>query len=274
MALQTPQAVTPRRSRRRPMWQSLLWQAWLPVLVLAIVWVVSAQSTSFYFPAAEDVFRKTSQVWFPDALVTELLPSLARLSLGFGIAVVLGVLLGVLLGLARPAEVAVRPLTETARAIPGVALLPIAMMFFGTGESMKLVMIVFIAMWPIVLNTIEGVRSVDPALRSVMASFRITPMDRFRSVYLPAAMPQIFSGARISLAIAVAVLVAVEMYGTPGGIGYFIRNAQQTFRIVDMWTGLVILGLFGYLLNVVFRLLEGRVLRWHKRMVKHVQGES
>ena len=274
MALQSPQAVVTRRSQRRPWWQSLLWQAWLPMAVLAVIWVLSTHSTSFYFPPAEDVFKKTSQIWFPDGLVTELLPSLARLALGFATAVLLGIILGVLLGLAKPAEVAVRPLTETARAIPGVALLPIAMMFFGTGESMKLVMIVFISMWPIVLNTIEGVRSVDPALRSVMASFRITPMDRFRSVYLPAAMPQIFSGARIALAIAVAVMVAVEMYGTPGGIGYFIRNAQQTFRIVDMWTGLVILGLFGYLLNIVFRLLEGRVLRWHKRMVKHVQGES
>lgn len=274
MALHTPPATSRRGPRNRPWWKTLLWQAWLPVTVLAVIWVLSAQSTSFYFPPAENVFKKTAQVWFPDALVTDLLPSLTRLAIGFAIAVVLGILLGVILGLMPPAEVAMRPLTETARAIPGVALLPISMMFFGTGESMKLVMIIFISMWPIVLNTIEGVRSVDPALRNVMDSFRITPMDRFRNVYLPAAMPQIFSGARIALAIAVAVMVAVEMYGTPGGIGYFIRNAQQTFRIVDMWTGLVILGLFGYLLNVVFRILEDRILRWHKRMIKHVQGES
>lgn len=273
MALHIPPAVAVR-SKDRPWWKTLLWQAWLPLALLVVIWTVSAQSTSFYFPPAQEVFEKTAKVWFPEALATDLLPSLGRLSLGFALAVVLGILLGVLLGLARPVEIAVRPLTETARAIPGVALLPIAMMFFGTGETMKLVMIVFISMWPIVLNTIEGVRSVDPALRSVMASFRITPMDRFRNVYLPAAMPQIFSGARIALAVAVAVMVAVEMFGTPGGVGYFIRNAQQTFRIVDMWTGLLILGLFGYLLNVVFRLMEDRVLRWHKRMVKHVQGES
>lgn len=274
MTLHKSHAVVSRRQRGRFWWSSFLWQAWLPLVVLALIWVVTPHVTSIYFPAADIVVRQTADVWFPQALSTDLLPSLVRLSLGFGMAVVLGVLLGALLGLSRPAETASRPLTETARAIPGVALLPIAMMFFGTGEAMKLVMITFISMWPIVLNTIEGVRSVDPALHSVMRSFRITPMDRFRKVYLPAAMPQIFSGIRISLAVAVAVMIAVEMYGTPGGIGYFIRNAQQTFRIVDMWTGLVILGLFGYLLNVIFRLVEGRVLRWHKRMVIHVRGES
>lgn len=273
MALNVP-TKTSSRSWKRPWFKTLLWQSWLPLSALAVIWVASEQSTSVYFPPAAEVFRKISIVWFPDALVTDLLPSLGRLVLGFALAVLLGIAIGVLLGLFRSAETAVRPLTETARAIPGVALLPIAMMFFGTGESMKLVMIVFIAMWPIVLNTIEGVRSVDPALRNVMASFRITALDRFRSVYLPAAMPQIFSGARIALAIAVAVMIAVEMFGTPGGIGYFIRDAQQTFRIIDMWTGLVILGLFGYTLNVIFRALEDRVLRWQKRMAKHVQGES
>lgn len=274
MAVQTPQLRSVRSGRQGQWWKSLLWQAWLPVLIVLLIWFVSPHITSIYFPAASKVVEETWSIWFPGALITELLPSIYRLAIGFGLAIVLGVALGVFLGLFRPAEVAFRPLTETARAIPGVALLPIAMMFFGTGDSMKLVMIIFISMWPIVLNTVEGVRSVDPELHKVMNSFRIKPMDRFNKVYLPAAMPQIFSGVRISLAVAVAVMIAVEMFGTPGGIGYFIRDAQQTFRIVDMWTGLLILGLFGYFLNLVFRLLEARILRWHKRMVKHVQGES
>jgi len=129
-------------------------------------------------------------------------------------------------------------------------------------------------MWPILLNTIEGVRSIDPTLRSVMATFRITRRDRFQHVFLPQAMPQVFAGARIGLAISIAVMVVVEMFGTPGGIGYFIRHAQQTFRVVDMWTGLVILGIFGYLLNILFRILERRVLHWYHAMIAQAQGAS
>ncbi|MEE2529228.1 ABC transporter permease [Pseudarthrobacter sp. J75] len=271
-----PMSANPQTGRRNSgkYWKKVVWYSWLPVLVLAAAWLISANSTAFYFPPAQTVFAKTADIWFFDGIISDMLPSLGRLVLGFTLAVVIGVLLGLLLGRFKTAEVAARPITEVVRAMPGVALLPIAMMFFGTGEAMKLVMIIFISMWPIVLNTIEGVRSIEPTLHSVRASFRLKPMDNFRFVFLPAAMPQVFAGARTSLAISVAVMVAVEMFGTPGGLGYFIRNAQQTFRIIDMWTGLLVLGIFGYLLNVGFRTLEGRVLRWHHNMVKHQQGGS
>lgn len=251
-----------------------LWFAWLPIVVVVLLLVLTPLSTSFYFPSAQKVFGQTAETWFFDGIITDLMPSLIRLVIGFGLAVVIGAALGVLLGISKTTEAASRPLTEIVRAVPGVALLPIAMMFFGTGETMKLVLIVFISMWPIVLNTIEGVRSVEPTLHSVRASFRLKPYYNLRYVYLPAAMPQIFAGARTALAIAIAVMVAVEMFGTPGGLGYFIRDAQQTFKIADMWSGLLILGVFGYLLNIGFRALEKSVLRWHHRMVKHVQGGS
>lgn len=254
--------------------KTILWFSWLPIAVVVILWLVTPFSTSFYFPSFQSVLEKAREVWLFDGIFTDLLPSLGRLVLGFSLAVLIGVTLGVLLGVFKTAEIAVRPITELVRAVPGVALLPIAMMFFGTGEAMKLVMIVFISMWPVLLNTVDGVRSVDPTLHSVRATFKLTPVYNIRYIYLPAAMPQIFAGARTSLAIATAVLVAVEMFGTPGGLGYFIRDAQQTFRVVDMWGGLLVLGIFGYLLNVAFRAFEKRVLRWHHRMIKHVQGGS
>jgi ABC-type nitrate/sulfonate/bicarbonate transport system permease component len=253
----------------------VLWFAWLPVLALVAVWVLSGLSTSFYFPPASTVLEQTWTVWFVDGgIVTDLWPSFLRLLFGFLIAVVIGVALGVLLGLVRPLESAVRPLTDAARAIPGAALMPIAMMFFGLGQEMKLAMIAFISMWPIFLNTLEGVRSVDPTLRNVMSTFRISKWDRFAHVFLPQAAPQVFAGARIGLAISIAVMIVVEMFGTPGGIGYFIRHAQQTFRIVDMWTGLVILGIFGYLINVLYRMFEKRVLHWYHAMIAQTQGAS
>lgn len=267
----TPAASKPGR-RIQPWWVIALTQLWLPAAVLLATWIISSFSTSFYFPSAQTVFERTLDVWFWDGVFRDLLPSLARLTVGFVAAVVLGIVIGIVLGVARPLETAVRPLTEAARAIPGVALLPIFMMFFGTGEAMKIGMIIFISMWPVILNTIDGVRAIEPTLHRVVGVFRISAWHRFRYVYLPAALPQVFAGARIGLAIAVAVMVAVEMFGTPGGVGYFIRASQQTFKIVDMWTGMVVLGIFGYVLNVGFRLLENWVLRWHHGMVQHVQG--
>lgn len=252
-----------------------LWFAWLPVLAFVALWVASGLSDSFYFPPFGEVLVQTWEVWFVGGgLQTDLLPSFVRLMIGFLTAVVLGVGFGVLLGIVRPLEVALRPLIDAARSVPGAALLPVAMMFFGLGQEMKLAMIAFISMWPILLNTMEGVRALDPTLNNVIRSFKLSRWDRLTQVFLPQAAPQVFAGARISLEISIAVMIVVEMFGTPGGIGYFIRHAQQTFRIDDMWTGLVILGIFGYVINVLYRLFEKRVLRWYHAMVIQIQGAS
>ena len=247
---------------------------WLPVVIVAAAILLTASSTAFYFPPALTVLEETVQIWVPEGFVKNVIPSLTRLLLGFGIALVVGVGMGIFLGAFRRVEHAGRPLIDMIRAIPGVALLPVAMMFLGPGEAMKVSLIAFAACWPIMLNTIEGVRSIDPVLRNVTQTFHITPFHRFRYVYLPAALPQVFAGGRIALAIAVAVMVAVEMFGTPGGIGYFIRESQQLFQIVAMWSGLLVLGVFGYLVNVLYRLVEHRVLRWHTRMNRLVKSNG
>lgn len=253
----------------------LLWFTWLPIVAVVAWWIASAGSANFYFPPLTTILDRTWEVWIVDGgIVTDLWPSFLRLIGGFLIGVLAGGALGVILGLVRPLESAVRPLTDAARAVPGAALLPIAIMFFGLGEPMKLAMIAFISMWPVMLNTIEGVRAIDPTLKSVMATFRLTKWDRFFQVYLPQTAPQVFAGARTGLAIAVTVMVVVEMFGTPGGVGYFIRHAQQSFRVLDMWTGLVVLGIFGYLVNVLYRVIERRVLNWHHAMIAQTQGAS
>lgn len=272
-AIVTSAAAAKRRQGNTPL-KYVAWHAWLPVVIVVIAMIVTSLSTNLYFPPLTEVFAETWQRWvLGGGFVEDFLPSLWRLLGGFAIAVVVGILAGTVLGLVKPLEVALRPLTEAARAVPGAALLPLAMMFFGTGEAMKVVMIAFISVWPVMLNTIDGVRSVDPALRNVMRSYRLTRMDQFRFGFLPQATPQVFAGARISLAISIAVMVVVEMFGTPGGIGYFIRHSQSTFKIVDMWTGLLVLIIFGYLINLIFRVLETRILSWHHRMVAHTQGD-
>lgn len=264
------------RNNRSTFWATdLVRHLWLPIVLLILWFAISANWNSVYFPSLAQILSETWNVWFANnGLAENLVPSLLRLMLGFSIAVVAGVLLGTFFGLLPRAETAFRPLVETLRAVPGAALLPIALMFFGTGETMKLFLIAFASMWPIMLNTIEGVRSIHPTLGLVVETFRISPWDRFIKVYLPAAAPQVFAGSRVALSIGVAVMVVVEMFGTPGGIGYYIRNSQSNFMVLEMWTGLIVLGLFGYVLNALFRIIERRILKWHHTMVAFTQGAS
>jgi ABC-type nitrate/sulfonate/bicarbonate transport system permease component len=252
----------------------LTWEAWLPVVLLAIWWVTSAGSASPYFPGLSEIASRFGELWLFEHVVIDLVPSLARLGAGFSVAVVVGLGLGIVLGLSPRLEVAVRPVLEFVRATPGVALLPIVMIFFGTGTLMKIVMIALLAAWPILLNTIDGVRSVEPILKDVAATFRMPYRHQLRWVVLPAAAPQIIVGARLGLSVGVIVMVVAEMFGTPGGIGYFILHAQRSFDLVDMWTGIIALGIVGYLLNNLFRLVERTVLRWQRNMISQGRGAA
>jgi ABC-type nitrate/sulfonate/bicarbonate transport system permease component len=255
--------------------RDLSWHLWLPVALVAAWLLVSSQLHSTYFPPLTAILAETWDVWVgANGLLVNLWPSFLRLMVGFILAMVAGVFLGTLFGLMPRLETAFRPLTEAFRAVPGAALLPIALMFFGTGEGMKIFLIAFASMWPIMLNTIEGVRSIHPTLGLMVRTFRVKPLDRFTHVYLPAAAPQVFAGSRIALGIGVAVMVVVEMFGTPGGVGYYIRHSQANFQVLEMWTGMVVLGIFGYALNALFRTAEKRILNWHHSMVAHTQGAS
>lgn len=250
----------------------LAWELWLPAVLIVLWWVISANSTDPYFPPLADIMDKFFDVWFFDGIRTEIWPSLQRLFFGFGLACIAGVGFGLILGVMTRVDGAVRPIVEFLRATPGVAILPVMILLLGLGDSMKIAIIALVATWPILLNTIDGVRSVEPILHQVAATYRITLADRIRFVILPAASPQIFAGARTALAISIVAMVIAEMVGTPGGIGYYILDAQRGFKITAMWAGIVALGILGYLLNKLFALVEGRVLAWHSGMTAHNRG--
>lgn len=129
---------------------------------------------------------------------------------------------------------------------------------------MKVALIAFVCVWPVLLNTLDGVRGVEPTLRDTARVYGIPPRDRIRHVLLPAASPQIFAGMRTSLSLALILMVISEMVASTNGIGYFVLQSQRTFAIPEMWSGIVLLGLLGYALNAVFVAIERRVLRWHR----------
>jgi ABC-type nitrate/sulfonate/bicarbonate transport system permease component len=236
----------------------------VPILVLVAWGLASAGSETYYFPPLTDILSTFADTWVFERVGSDVVPSLVRMGLGFGIAVVVAIAVGLLLGLSRRARRGAAPIVEFLRAIPPPALLPFAILVIGVGDSMKVFIIAFVCLWPILLNTIDGVTGVDPTLRETARSYGIGARDRLLRVMLPAAAPQIFAGMRTSLSLALILMVISEMVASTNGIGYFVLQSQRTFAIPEMWSGILLLGILGYALNGAFVLIERRVLRWHR----------
>jgi ABC-type nitrate/sulfonate/bicarbonate transport system permease component len=251
------------RTRLRWLSASAL-ELWLPVALLLAWWFASRHSTSAYFPPLRYILDGFRLDWLSANGAHNLRPSLTVLVAGFGLAVIVGVAVGAVLGLNRTVERATRPLLELTRAVPGVALLPVFIVLIGIGTDMKILLVASGAVWPVLLNTTDGVRSTEPLLVDMAVAYGMGRWRRLRSIILPAAAPQIFAGARTALAISVIIMVVSETVGAQGGIGYFLLAAQRSFQITDMWGTIIALGVLGYLLNLLFRLTEAVVLRWHR----------
>jgi ABC-type nitrate/sulfonate/bicarbonate transport system permease component len=238
-------------------------ELWLPALLVALWWWLSSDSQSLYFPPLRDILEQVREVFLSAEAETNLLPSLEHLFAGFAIASVAGVLLGVLLGLNKWVRAAVEPLIHFLRALPAPALLPFAIIAFGIGSAMKIWVIAFTAFFPILLNTMDGVRGRDPATTDVARAYRIPGWWRFARIVVPAALPQIFAGLRVGLQTSLLLMVVSELVASTGGIGFVILQSQQVFAISTMWAGIVVLGVLGYVLNWAFGRVEARVLRWY-----------
>lgn len=234
-----------------------------PVAVLAL-WALYARSTqSFYFPSLGEIGEAFAQSWLSESAVTDVLPSLRRFFAGYLLAVALGVACGCVIGLSTWVADAAEPVVQFLRALPPPALVPFGILVLGVGDAMKIGIIAFGAMWPVLLNTVDGVRGVDATFIDTARAYRVPRAARLRRFVLPAAAPQIFAGMRTSLAIALALMIVSEMVASTNGIGFSVLEAQRTFAIPEMWAGIVLLGIVGYLVNMLFVHIERRALRWH-----------
>nr|WP_239096820.1 ABC transporter permease subunit [Streptomyces sp. SID11385] len=202
-------------------------------------------------------------MWLFDRLGSDALPSVLNLFAGLLLATVAGIGLGLLLGRAGRLYDAARPVLEFLRAVPGIALVPVALVLLGTGDGMKAALIAYGTVWPILLGTVDGVRSLDPTVEAMADSYRLPRGTRLLRVVLPGAAPQILAGARVSVALGVVLIIASEYTASTHGIGYLQLQSQRTFDIPEMWASLLLLGILGYASNLAFRALESRLLRWY-----------
>lgn len=237
----------------------------LPIALVAVWWLASAESSSFYFPPLATILERFQQLWLFALVPEHVVPSLQAILAGLSISIVLGVSLGVLLGLSSYVAVAVGPVLQFMRYLPAVAVLPLAIQLIGIGQDMRITIIVLGALWPILLNTIDGVRGIPQAFVDVARSNRVRTVDWIFRIVIPNASPQIFAGIRASLAVSVILMFASELLGASRGIGYFILEAQRQFSIPEMWSGMLVLGIIGYGLNLILLVIEHYLLAWHRR---------
>lgn len=238
----------------------------MPVVIVVLWWWLSADSTSLYFPPLSTIATTFAGTWDFAGLSDVLVPTLVTFFAGYGIAAVLGVTLGFALATDRRVADFVNPLLEFLRALPAIALVPAFISVLGIGMNMRLGVVVFASVWPVLLNTIDGVRGIDGVVRDSAAVFRVPSSQRLLFVTLPGASSQIFAGMRVGLALSLVAVIVTEMVVSAEGVGAFARAAQFGFDLPEMWAAIILMGLVGYILNKSFDLIEKRILQWHYRM--------
>ena len=245
----------------------------LGILLVGLWQYAATRVGSVFFPPPLEILHRARELWLSgpatrvflgDGVFDDILPSLLRLLGGWTLAVVAGIPLGILIGRSRIAADLSNSSLQFLRAIPGPALIPVFIILLGTETTMRVTLIAFGSIWPILLNTIEGTRTVDPVQLETARAYRLPPSARLWRIVLPAALPKIFAGIRVSLALAVILMVVSELVASTNGIGYRIQNSQIMFMLTDMWCGIVLLALLGFSLNWLFLKVEDRALAWHR----------
>jgi ABC-type nitrate/sulfonate/bicarbonate transport system permease component len=246
----------------------------VPALVL-LGWELAARRAhDVFFPPPSAIVARMHELWFSgpaahlwltSGAVANLLPSLGRMAAGLAGALVLGVALGLVLGRSERALAYLDPLLQFARAIPPPTLVPVFIVLLHLGTQMQVASIAFSAVWPILLNTADGARSVDPVQTATARAFKLPATDRLVRIIIPSALPKIFAGLRLSLSLALILTVFSELLpGTANGIGFQLTDAQSRSDLPTIWAAIALLGILGYLFNTLLLAVERRALRWHR----------
>ena len=250
--------MTRRRSARVAL------QLLLPVGLVLVWWWRSTGSTSYLNPPLGEVIESLRHDWLGDRVRSDLVPSLGRFAAGYLLAATVGVVAGTLIGLAPRLRRSTQPLSELVRSIPPPLLFPFALVLFGIGDDSKVALIALGSVWPVLLNTADGVRGVDPQVLDVARSFGIGRRMQVSHVILPAASPKVVAGLRIALSVALLLMVVSEMQGGINGLGFQIRAAQRSFDTADTYAGVIVIGVVGLVVNLLFLGVESRLMRWHR----------
>ena len=269
IAVRAPVIPGPARITFRP--PALRLGRWMSPLALLLLW--EAASRAGLIPertlaAPSSVIAALFDMTASGELPGNLLVSFGRAGIGLAIGVTLGIVLALVAGLSRTGEVAVDPLMQIKRTIPVVALSPLFIVWFGIGETTKIILIAFAAVFPVYINLYSGIRAVDARLIEAGRSFGLGRFDLIRHVILPGALPSLLVGLRFSLSVAIIVLVIAEQINASAGLGYLINNARDFMRTDIIVVCLMVYALLGLGADWLVRAVETRALAWRPSIVE------
>ncbi|MBB1023443.1 ABC transporter permease [Dietzia sp. DQ12-76] len=235
--------------------------------MLILIWQIAGATGLLperILPAPQLIASSALELIASGELADALAVSGVRVAQGFVLGAVAGLVLGVIVGTSRVADALVDPPLQMLRALPHLGLIPLFILWFGIGETPKVLLIALGVVFPIYLNTASGLRQVDPRLQDMATVFGFSRRQRLTEVILPSIAPQVLVGVRQSLAIAWLTLIVAEQLNATNGIGYLIMNARDYFRIDVIIVGLVVYALLGILTDAIVRVAEARALRHYR----------
>ncbi len=241
------------------------------IAVLVILWEVLPAAgiiDQFLLPSFSNVIKCLGGLFLSGEMFRHIEASLGRSGIGFFAAILFSVPVGIFMGWFKGFERFMDPLIQACRNTSTLALYPVFILFFGLGEVSKVSIIIWGSMWPILLNTISGVKGVDPMLIKFANSMGISKPVLFLKLIIPMALPSILTGLRLSAATSILMLVAAEMLGADTGMGFMIFYYQERYAIPEMFAGIISISILGLLVNFMMVKLEKRLTRWKEKVAK------
>jgi NitT/TauT family transport system permease protein len=233
-------------------------------VLIGLWWLAVWKTQSAIFPTPWQVVTGTHELVHDGTLWDHISSSLLRVGAGFGVAIAVAVPLGLWIGWVKSAYVTLNPVFQILRPISPIAWIPIAILWFGVGNASPIFLIFIASVFPMIVQTASAVHTIDRRYLRAAANFGVSRVKLFRQVVVPAVLPEIIVGMRISLGVAWLVVVAAEMIALRSGLGYMImdsRNAGNRYDLVV--AGMIIIGMIGLALDGSMRLLEGlKSVRW------------
>lgn len=252
----------------RKIWKMLrsVFRNTISIVVFLTLWEVCARLhfiiNPLFLPPFSTVVGTLGQIAVSGELWSNAAISLQRALIGYTAGILFAVPLGLAIGWFRGFEQIVNPLLQVFRNLPVLAMLPVFITFFGIGEFSKVFVVFWGVLWSVLLNTIAGVRSVDPQLVRASRSMGTSPVRLFRTVVVPASLPHIFTGMRLSATTSVLILIAAEMLGASSGLGYALTFYQANMKFPQTYAYIIVMAIIGVSLNFILQRIEKHTFRW------------
>ena len=236
-------------------------------IALLVVWELAARAhliDTRFFPAPSSVIAVLIEMLRSGELVTNTLVSLRRLALGTLVGGVPALVLGVAMGINRWVRAVVDPLVAATYPIPKSAILPLALLIFGLGEGSKIFMVAIGVFFPVVINATTGVLEINRIYLDVGRTYKANRWNTFWTIALPGALPVIMTGFKLGIGIGLVLIAIAEMIGAKSGLGYMIWTAWETFSVEQMYVGLFMIAIIGFVLTLALNELERFIIPWKR----------